>query len=78
MLTLIHASLVSGYHAIGRMHDKPDEEEEVVAERGGVRAFDMPELIHNLNLLVDMTEEDIVLNERRYGIVILEDTVVNE
>ena len=62
---------ILGYHAIGKVHDKPDEEEEVVAERGGVRAFDMPELIHNLNLLVDMTEEDIVLNERRYGIVVL-------
>ncbi|KAK7107599.1 tuftelin-interacting protein 11-like [Littorina saxatilis] len=56
--------VLSGYHAIGKVHDKPDEEEDVV-ERGGVRSFDMPELVHNLNLLVDITEEDIVVNERR-------------
>ena len=49
------------------MHDKPDEEEEemVVPEKEGARVFDVPELIHNLSLLVDMTEEDIVQNERR-------------
>lgn len=56
--------VLSGYHAIGKTHDMPDEEEEMAVDRSGVRSFEMPELIHNLSLLVDMTEEDIVVNER--------------
>ncbi|KAK7494860.1 hypothetical protein BaRGS_00013987 [Batillaria attramentaria] len=60
--------ILSGYHAIGKVHDKPDDEEEVVGQAtttGSQKVFQMPELMHNLNLLVEMTEEDIVLNERR-------------
>ncbi|XP_005104240.1 tuftelin-interacting protein 11 [Aplysia californica] len=58
--------VLSGYHAIGKGHDKPDEEEVlVVPEAPRTRAFDMPELMHNLNLLVDMAEDDIVQNHRK-------------
>lgn len=60
--------ILSGYHAIGKVHDRPDDDEEVMGEvgvPGGQKVFQMPELMHNLNLLVSMTEEDIMLNERR-------------
>ena len=58
--------VLSGYHAIGKGHDKPDEEEELVSEDAPKkRAFEMPELMHNLNLLVDMAEDDIVHNHRK-------------
>lgn len=29
------------------------------------KAFAMPELIHNLNILVDMAEEEIIVNDRK-------------
>lgn len=64
--------VLSGYHAIGKSHDKPDEEEALVQEtseqsqsKSTEAAFSMPELLHNLNLLVDMAEDDIVYNDRR-------------
>ena len=64
--------LLSGYHAIGKMHDKPDDEEDLVQDtaeqlqpKSTEAAFSMPELLHNLNLLVDMAEDDIVHNDRR-------------
>ena len=56
---------LSGYHAISNRHDKPVIEEEEETEEPGKRAFDMPELLHNLNILVDMAEEEIIANDRR-------------
>ncbi|KAL3882583.1 hypothetical protein ACJMK2_028913 [Sinanodonta woodiana] len=64
--------VLKGYHAISQRHDKPDEEEEedekeliIATQAKAVRAFSMPELMHNLNILVDMAEEDIVMNDRK-------------
>lgn len=59
--------VLSGYHAISNKHDKPDEDvNELEIERGdGKRAFDMPELLHNLDLLVEMAEDEILQNNKR-------------
>lgn len=29
------------------------------------KAFEMPELLHNLNMLIDMTEEEIITKDRQ-------------
>lgn len=58
--------VLSGYHAIGKGHDKPDEEEIIMeGDTPKVKAFALPELMHNLNLLVDMAEDEIVGNHRK-------------
>lgn len=55
-----------GYHAIATRHNRPDEEEDIMEpEPGQKKAFEMPELMHNLNILVDMAEEDIITNDRK-------------
>ncbi|XP_033730920.1 tuftelin-interacting protein 11-like, partial [Pecten maximus] len=64
------------YHAIGHRHDKPEIEEEPAPNlTNQKRAFDLPELTHNLNLLVDMAEEDIMQNDRKLRY--LKDHIVN-
>ncbi|XP_048777997.2 tuftelin-interacting protein 11-like [Ostrea edulis] len=58
--------VLSGYHAIATRHNRPDEEEDLMEqEPGQKKAFEMPELMHNLNILVDMAEEDIITNDRK-------------
>ena len=47
--------VLSGYHAL--RHEQLAPEEETMAERLRHRRFDLPELMHNLDLLVDMAEE---------------------
>ncbi|XP_013412007.1 tuftelin-interacting protein 11 isoform X2 [Lingula anatina] len=57
--------VLTGYHAISNRHDRPDsDEEERPVVQPQQKAFDVPELLHNLNLLVDMAEEDIIQNDR--------------
>lgn len=65
--------VLSGYQSLSNKHDKPDEKP--VSVETEKKEFDVPELQHNLDLLVRMAEEDIVQNNRqlRYE----KDVVVN-
>ncbi len=61
--------VLSGYHAIAAAKQRPDEDD--VADDGmGVRMdrrqnFEIPELIHNINMLLDNCEEDLISADRR-------------
>ncbi|XP_067941589.1 tuftelin-interacting protein 11-like [Watersipora subatra] len=58
--------VLSGYHAIStRKHDSDTEEEEVHTSADERKAFEMPELLHNLNMLIDRTEEEIITKDRQ-------------
>ena len=56
--------VLSGYQSISNKHDKPDEKP-IISSENEKKEFDVPELQHNLDLLVRMSEEDIVQNNRR-------------
>lgn len=51
-----------GYHALSMKHDKPREDETARAEE---KLFELPELMHNLDLLVDMAGQEIVKNDKK-------------
>ena len=58
--------VLSGYHAISNKHDKPDDDEILdMPKDRQKRAFDMPELLHNLDLLVEMAEDEILQNNKK-------------
>lgn len=56
--------ILSGYHAIAGGQQRPDETVTVPDKKSKVN-FALPELQHNLNILVDMCEQDIIQNDRR-------------
>lgn len=56
--------ILSGYHAIAGGQQCPDETVITPDKKSKVN-FAMPELQHNLNLLVSMCEQDIIQNDRR-------------
>ncbi|XP_072046087.1 tuftelin-interacting protein 11-like [Amphiura filiformis] len=66
--------VLAGYGAIGQQHDRPDEEEDVSLE-GAKKAFEMRELEHNLQILVEMSEQRIIQHDRQLQYE--EDMVVN-
>ncbi|XP_012225804.1 tuftelin-interacting protein 11 [Linepithema humile] len=56
--------ILSGYHAIAGGQQCPDENV-ITSDKKSKVNFALPELQHNLNLLVDMCEQDIIQNDRR-------------
>jgi len=58
--------LLPGYHALAHKHDRPDDDDEPAAPKATEKkVFELPELMHNLDLLVDMAEEAIINNNRK-------------
>lgn len=53
----------TGYHALSLKHNKPGEEEVIISQER--KQFDMPELLHNLDLLVDMAESAVIQNNKK-------------
>ncbi|XP_032663976.1 tuftelin-interacting protein 11 [Odontomachus brunneus] len=56
--------ILSGYHAIAGGQQCPDEVV-ITSDKKSKVNFALPELQHNLNLLVSMCEQDIIQNDRR-------------
>ena len=56
--------VLSGYHAISGGQQCPDEVL-LISDKKSKTNFVLPELQHNLNLLVEMCEQDIIQNDRR-------------
>ncbi|XP_070537179.1 tuftelin-interacting protein 11-like [Ptychodera flava] len=68
--------VLSGYDQISQKHSRPGEETEPVTPVTlDQTAFTMPELMHNLDLLVDMSEQEIIKNDKQLHHE--EDTIVN-
>lgn len=57
--------VLSGYHAIASSHQRPDDSAVVAVEKKTCKNFALPELTHNLNILVDQCEQEIIQNDRR-------------
>uniref|UniRef100_T1IT48 G-patch domain-containing protein n=1 Tax=Strigamia maritima TaxID=126957 RepID=T1IT48_STRMM len=56
--------ILSGYHAIHQQHSRPNEQEDEKTTKRFCN-YDLPELIHNLDLLLEITEQDIIRNDRQ-------------
>jgi len=57
--------VLSGYHAISTKKAGSDEDDDAYNSTSSEkRAFEMPELLHNINMLIDTTEEDIITKDR--------------
>ena len=58
--------ILHGYETLSKrnnmMYDENDEEESGKSKQ---KKFDLPELLHNLELLVNMTEEKIVQSDKK-------------
>ena len=49
-------------------HDKPTEDAVSVTEER--RQFDLPELLHNLDLLVEMAESEVIQNDKKWVLLL--------
>ena len=58
--------ILSGYHAIGAQKMLPDDEitTSSAASRNVVN-FDLPELRHNIDMILDKCEEDLISADRK-------------
>ncbi|XP_012559008.1 tuftelin-interacting protein 11 isoform X1 [Hydra vulgaris] len=67
--------VLQGYNAIGHQHAKPGEGEKKGIIGDDHKDFDIPELLYNLNLLVDLAESEIIQIDRQLRFE--KDNVVN-
>ena len=58
--------ILSSYHAIGAQKIRPDDGEDQNAVENMKKSvnFDLPELRHNVDLLLDQFEEELIANDR--------------
>lgn len=56
--------VLSGYHAMNQAKVTEDDVYEPKST-GDLKHFQLPELMHNLNLIVNMCEQDIIANDKR-------------
>jgi tuftelin-interacting protein 11 len=58
--------ILSGYHAIGAQKMLPDDDVDADAAKSrNVVNFDLPELRHNIDMLLDRFEEDLIAADRK-------------
>ena len=57
--------ILSGYHAIGAQKMLPDDDVDVDASSRSVVNFDLPELRHNIDMLMDRCEEELINADRK-------------
>ena len=55
--------ILSGYHAIGAQKMLPDDE--ITSTSRNVVNFDLPELRHNIDMILDKCEEDLISADRK-------------
>ncbi|XP_011501452.1 PREDICTED: tuftelin-interacting protein 11 [Ceratosolen solmsi marchali] len=63
-MTTPEQRVFSGYHALGKRHLQPVEDLPTTDKKTTVN-FSLPELQHNLDMIVDMCEQNIIQNDRR-------------
>ena len=58
--------ILSSYHAIGAQKIRPEDEETQVKDGMSMKkvVFDLPELRHNVDLLLDQCEEELIAHDR--------------
>lgn len=58
--------ILHGYESLSKRHNRPeDEDKNSDEEKQKQKLFDLPELLHNLDLLVNMTEERIIQSDKQ-------------
>jgi tuftelin-interacting protein 11 len=61
--------ILHGYETLSKrnnmMYDENDEDDDEESGKSKHKKFDLPELLHNLELLVNMTEEKIVQSDKK-------------
>jgi tuftelin-interacting protein 11 len=63
-MTTPEQRVFSGYHALGKRHLQPGEDLSTTDKKTTIN-FSLPELQHNLDMIVDMCEQNIIQNDRR-------------
>lgn len=56
--------VMHGYEALGQMSKMAKQSTDEERDKRP-RHFDMPELVHNINMLIDMTEEKILVADKK-------------